>query len=146
MTYISDLTVLDGTKPDGSDTVPPTGYTKIWVDLNSGAHGDYLYFAYATSSDRKKAITDIQFSVGDKPTPPSGYQPIDTDLNKNTGKHRKAIWALFTRDPIAGGPLTGLRVHAGQAGSTPQPPWFSIDQDLNEGADGDYVRLLYTTS
>ncbi|GGX87324.1 hypothetical protein GCM10010324_36020 [Streptomyces hiroshimensis] len=141
MDYICDLQVVNG-----KDRQPPKDWTRIPTNLNEGAGGSFLYFAFKTSDDRSQAITDIRFCQGDKPKPDPGYQLIDTDLNEKTTKHGSAIWAAFTHDPVAGAPLTELDVHAGDMiGYQPELPWFRIDQDLNHNAGGKYVYLLYTT-
>ena len=147
MRYITDLTVLVG-----KDAQPRSGWTKIDKDLNAGAGGDYLYFAYEQGENRDRAITHIKFIVGkDQPTP-NEYTKIDVDLNQGAGG--KYIYAAYTREPkipkvdgLDYSPIVALDVSVTK-GPDPDFPddWSWVGQDLNEGAKGKYVYLIYKTA
>jgi hypothetical protein len=146
MRYITDLTVLEG-----KDAQPRSGWTKIDKDLNAGAGGEYLYFAYEEGDNRDQALTDIKFIVGkDQPTPYK-YTKIDVDLNQGAGG--KYIYAVYTREPIspdngmADSPIVALDVSVTD-GPEPDVPrqWDWLSQDLNEGVKGKYVYLIYKTA
>jgi hypothetical protein len=134
--YVTNLTVLDG-------VVQPTpdGWTKLNEDLNAGAGGDYLYFAYDTATGREP-ITRIYFVDGQDAKCANDYVKIDLDLNRGAGG--KYIYTCFTRSQSYGVPITDLRVVLSKTSNPPVPsPWIKIDTDLNGGAGGDYVFLEY---
>ncbi len=59
---IIDVLVLHDKNADGQGNVCPEGYTRIDVDLNKGAGGQYIYFAYKIGTpeqSRKLGITDM---------------------------------------------------------------------------------------
>ena len=146
MRYVTDLTVLEG-----KDAQPRSGWTKIDKDLNAGAGGEYLYFAYEEGDNRRRALTGIKIIVGkDQPTPYK-YTKIDVDLNRGAGG--KYIYAAYTRAPlspdngIADSPIVALDVSVTDG---PEPDasrhWVWLPQDLNDGAKGKYVYLVYKTA
>jgi hypothetical protein len=130
---ITNLTVLEG------DQTTPPGWTKINVDLNEGAGGAYLYFAFKRNGS-DSPITDIYFLLGkDQPTPP-GYEKINVDLNKGAGG--EYIYTTFTRRP--GDPIQDLAVvSSSDPGVRPPNGFKRIDVDLNKGAGGKYIYLCY---
>ena len=145
---INDLIVLV------DNSTVPNGYTKDNHDLNEGAGGRYLYFAYHTGD--QNPITDIQAIYGDNPqvgdSPPLGlpvapsgqpYTKLGTDLNMGAGG--KYIYACISRDASAGTPITGFEVISGDASNIqPRPPFRRDDLDLNLGAGGKYIYLCYS--
>ncbi|WP_055692880.1 hypothetical protein [Streptomyces prasinopilosus] len=132
---ITSLTVLE------NDQAPPPGWEKIDVDLNEGADGEYLYFAYEGDGS-KQPITDIYFLIGREQPTPSGYEKINVDLNK--GADGAYIYATFTR--ASGDAVQDLEVITSTGPSVAPPPGFKrIDVDLNRGADGRYIYLCYRT-
>ncbi|MFI6685671.1 hypothetical protein [Streptomyces sp. NPDC050485] len=132
---ITGLMVLDG-----KDAVPPRGWTKINKDLNAGAGGDYLYFAYETDAVYSP-ITNIKF-VGNLSEVPGNYEAIPVDLNKGAGG--EYIYTAYTSDPSEGAPIQALDVLLTTVKSDEPPkPWQRIDKDLNAGAGGKYVYLIY---
>ncbi|GHC57503.1 hypothetical protein [Streptomyces cinnamoneus] len=134
--FVTDLMVLEG-----KDTQPPKGWSRIPKDLNAGAGGAYLYFAYERDG-AAGPLTDVLFVLGkDAPAPP-GYRLLPVDLNKGAGG--PYIHACVTRDPGRGEPLTDLDVLLDTDGlAQPPAPWFRIDLDLNKGAKGKFVYLTY---
>lgn len=130
------------------DSSIPAGYSQDPVDVNQGAGGRYLYFAYHIGNG--VPITDIRTVYGDDrnvtiPQSPSGqpYQKIGVDLNLGAGG--KYIYACTTTDPAAGAAITGLKVIAGNSPNIqPEAPYQRDGLDLNLGAGGDYVYLCYS--
>lgn len=147
---INDLIVLI------DDSIVPFGYNKINHDLNEGAGGRYLYFAFHPGNQNPSPITDIQCiygdssSVGDSPDlglprAPSGqpYTKLGTDLNMGAGG--RYIYACITRDPSAGTPITAIDVISGDSANIqPHPPFRRDDLDLNLGSGGKYIYLVYS--
>jgi hypothetical protein len=139
---IDDLIVLV------DNSTVPGGYTKDPIDLNEGAGGAYLYFAYRMGNEAP--ITDIKTIYGDSsnvpvPRTPSGqlYRVLDVDLNKGAGG--KYIYACITKDPRAGAPITGFKVISGDSSGIQPPPPFQRDGlDLNLGSGGKYIYLCYS--
>lgn len=69
----------------GKNTPVPTGYTKINIDLNQGAGGDYIYLCYRRGwTSPIKDIIVIQ-SNSSNPIIPAGYVKENVDLNKGAG-------------------------------------------------------------
>ena len=147
---INDLIVLV------DDSIVPFGYTKVDHDLNEGAGGRYLYFAFHQGDQNPSPITDIQAIYGDNPnvgdSPDLGlprapseqpYTKLGTDLNM--GAHGRYIYACITRDPSAGTPITRLDVISGDSPNIqPDPPFRRDDLDLNLGSGGKYIYLAYS--
>ncbi|CAO5256601.1 MULTISPECIES: hypothetical protein [unclassified Frankia] len=134
MSDITNLTVLIDSEP------APSGWTKIDKDLNAGAGGAYLYFAFERGSGQP--ITNVIFLLSKDDSAPPTYTRIDVDLNKGAGGDY--IYAAFTKDPTQGSPIADLDVILGDnAGIQPQSPWRRYDVDLNKGAGGKYIYLVY---
>ncbi|CAJ59088.1 MULTISPECIES: hypothetical protein [Frankia] len=134
MSGVTNLTVLVDDEPT------PDGWIKIGKDLNAGAGGAYLYFAYEKGSGAP--ITNIIFLLSKDESAPPSYHRIDVDLNKGAGG--AYIYAAFTREAHLGSPIDDLDVILGDnSGIQPQAPWRRIDVDLNKGAGGKYVYLVY---
>ncbi|MFH8343709.1 hypothetical protein [Streptomyces sp. NPDC018045] len=138
---VINLMVLEG------DEQEPEGWTKISKDLNAGAGGQYLYFAFETDSKLAAPnaafgpITDIIFlSKGDEP--PHGYRKLNKDLNAGAGG--EYIYAAYTRNAEQGSPINALDVAlTDNRDYQPPKPWERYDRDLNAGAGGKYVYLLH---
>lgn len=130
---VTALTVLEGDQPT------PEGWVKINKDLNAGAGGAYLYFAYELSGSHLP-LTNIIFLLDPSQEVPPTYIKIPLDLNKGAGG--KYIYAAYTRAPDAGASIQSLDVLlSDDSGAEPQKPWQRYDTDLNMGAGGKYVYL-----
>jgi hypothetical protein len=131
---VTDLTVIENAP------FPPEGWLVITKDLNAGAGGAYLYFAFELDG-RYAPITDIIFLLGDQQTPPN-YRKIPVDLNKGAGGDY--IYAAYTRAPDQGSPIQILDVLiSDDPGVQPPKGWARYDTDLNKGAGGKYVYLIH---
>lgn len=133
---VTNITVLEG-----QNAPPPPGWEKDPIDLNQGAGGAYLYFAFEKNG-AESPVTDIYFLLGkDSPTPPD-YEKVDVDLNKGAGG--EYIYLTFTRQN--GTPIQDLKV-VSSSDPNPNPPagYKRIDVDLNRGAGGKYIYLCYAT-
>ena len=126
----------------GQDTPPPPGYTKIDVDINKGAGGEYIYLCY--SKEPGEPITSIQVFASDSSDfqIQSGYTKIDKDLNKGAGG--KYIYMGYSRNktylPIA---EVGVIQGSDRLVYPPNDQWVRINQDCNEGAGGVYTYVSY---
>jgi hypothetical protein len=131
---ITELRVIRG----GSSGIPaPAGFTRIGVDLNQGAGGDYIYLC--TRRGVGAPITGLAVTV-DGGAPPVGavYTRINVDLNDGAGG--KFIWLWYTKDP---GCSTIRDVHV-QANTGAPPAGFTrINVDLNMGAGGAFIYVSY---
>ena len=80
---ITGITVITG---DDAGISAPAGYTKIDLDLNKGAGGDYVYLCY-TQQSNQQAITDLAVVSASEENvgAPLGYTKIPVDLNKGAG-------------------------------------------------------------
>ncbi len=132
---ISELTVIHG----GSSSIqPPSGYTKINVDLNQGAGGDYVYACYKRGVGAP--ITGLAVTLNSA-APPAGvaWTRIDVDLNVTVGGD--FIWLWYAKDPACS-VLRDLTVLVGSTAATP-PGYTKINVDLNRNADGAYLYFAY---
>jgi hypothetical protein len=90
---IVDIIVLHDDKADGVGNNFPLGYIKLDMDLNKGAKGEYIYFAYkkGTAEQSKNfGITDLTILDGDSLSNDiihnnRNYIIKDVDLNKGAG-------------------------------------------------------------
>lgn len=83
-TPITGITVLEGNLPQ----IPP-GFTFDDTDLNKGAGGAFLFFAW-TRNQALPPIQDINVVIGGSKQEalnqkPAGWKFIDKDLNKGSG-------------------------------------------------------------
>ncbi|MFD9073243.1 hypothetical protein [Streptomyces lasiicapitis] len=131
---VTDLIVIENAP------FPPEGWNVIAKDLNAGAGGEYLYFAFELNG-RYAPITDIIFLLGDQAAPPN-YRKIPVDLNKGAGGDY--IYAAYTRSPDQGNPIQFLDVLiSDEPGVQPPKGWERYDTDLNKGAGGKNVYLIH---
>jgi hypothetical protein len=131
---ISEITVIYG---GNSGIQPPAGYTKINVDLNQGAGGDYIYVCYKKGVGAP--ITGLAVTLGNAPPPaPVGYTRINVDLNRNAGGDY--IWLWYTKDPAC---ATIHNLHVLVNSTTPPAGFTRIPVDLNRNAGGEYIYLCY---
>ena len=77
--------------------------------------------------------------------PPQGYTKIDIDLNSGTTTQGRYIYLYYTRDTRSPKIWNlGVMNSAHEFTSFPlDPNWVFINQDLNEGAGGEFIYLLY---
>src|SRR5262249_1263305 len=89
---ISEFTFVKG------DADAPDGYTKVDVDLNRGAGGDYIYLCYKKAPYKvEDAIKDISIISGESAeiSPPHGFTKIPQDLNEKAGG--KYIYLCYSK-------------------------------------------------
>lgn len=130
----SEVTVIYG----GSFGIPaPPGYTKIPVDLNQGAGGDYIFLCYKKGVGAPITGLHITFETH---TPPTDRQwtRINVDLNRNAGG--SYIWLWYTKDP--GCSTVDDAVIVTSTGACPDG-YTLIPWDLNNAAGGAYLYLCY---
>jgi hypothetical protein len=131
---VTNLTVLEGNQPT------PETWFKDPVDLNQGAGGAYLYFAFEKGGALSNVpITNIYFATGEHPTAPPGYELIGVDLNKGSGG--EYIWTCYSRTP-GPAPIQHMVVVSSDNPNPAPPQGFTlIAVDLNKGAGGKYIYL-----
>jgi hypothetical protein len=131
---ISEITVIYG----GSANIQPqTGYTKINVDLNQGAGGDFIYVCYKKGVGAP--VTGLAVTLGgNQPPPDAVYTRIDVDLNRNAGGD--FIWLWYTKDPAC---TTIRNLHVQANTGAPPDGYTRIDVDLNRNAGGAFIYLSY---
>jgi hypothetical protein len=167
---IRDLKIEKG---GSSSQTPLVGYTLIPLDLNKGAGGTYIYLTFtrletyvqehipagcaiapgpyvtAIRADDYNAIDAL--GVKGKCLQP-GYLPVveatwssldewkHPDLNDGAGG--RYIFAWQEKGPYS--PIAEVGVIAGSSSSIACPAgWNRIDQDLNQGAGGDWIYFCY---
>jgi hypothetical protein len=146
--YIDSLKVIYG---DNSGIKAPSGYTKIDVDLNEDAGGDYIYLCTHKTTPNplhpqgnKKCITNIRFVTGEGADAPSGYEKINIDLNRDAGG--EYIYLCYKlEDYDAEKAIKDITIVKGGNPDVSAPyDYHKVDKDLNEDAGGDYVYLCYS--
>src|SRR5204863_4248815 len=90
---ITDLAVAHG----NSDKVAaPAGFTKIGVDLNKGAGGEFIYLCYRKGGTTPP-IDGLTVIFGRDAQPKLPFVKIDVDLNKGAGSATPFIWLCYKR-------------------------------------------------
>jgi len=124
----------------------------IWKDLNKGAGGDDIFFAYTRTKDSTQAITRPGIRVQGDEAPPKSYVQDGntfniasyTDLNKGCSKG-KDIYLYTTKGKASNyKPVTDLFVaidydFSGMNGTG----WSREGDDLNRGAGGADIYLWF---
>jgi hypothetical protein len=102
----------------------------------------------------KTAITGIRV-INEKVTEISRdidgirYYKIDQDLSEDAGGKYIFLYVAFGRDDGSDGPpITALKLwdSTDEPGIPPSTSFTKIDQDLSEGAGGDFILLYYSTA
>ncbi len=131
---ISEVAIIFGFN---SSIQAPAGYTKVNVDLNTGAGGDFIYVCYKKGVGAP--ITGLAITIsGHVPSPEFTWTKIDVDLNRHAGGEFIFLW--YTKDPACstiGNIIILLGSQATPDGYT-KIPW-----DLNQGAGGAFIYLAY---
>ncbi|WP_173012711.1 MAC/perforin domain-containing protein [Niveispirillum sp. SYP-B3756] len=82
----------------GKDAQAPSGYVKLDLDLNKGAHGEYVYLCYRpVAFDNNISIKDITVIGGKTSNVPApyGFEQVPGDLNK--GAHGNFIYVFVSK-------------------------------------------------
>lgn len=144
MPYITNLTVVYSS--DASVNLPFPWY-KIPVDLNKGSGGLFIYLfkKYGNGTPIPGAsVTAVTVLQGASPAIPAGYQWDDTDLNKSVGGDFLYLAWSYTAGPSA---ILDVDVVWGdsRAEALNKKPagWDFVDVDLNKGAGGTFIYLVY---
>jgi len=135
---------------------PPSGFTKINVDLNSGSYafdpnpfgcfcnaryGEFIYLCYRKGTSAP--ITGIAVTINSE-SPPAGYTKINVRLNSSSDGDDIYLWYTKRLDCES---LQNVQVILNSAG-TPAG-YAKINKDLNSGlarsltAGADYVYVCY---
>ena len=121
---------------------PPHHYTKIDVDLNEGAGGEFLYLCYTTDVNEEGPITAVTVIEGSGVSAPQGYVKMNEDLNDNAGG--KYLYLAYTRN-TSFPPIMDMDVLEGDSVNTwpTDSSWYRVNTDLNESAGGKFLYLTY---
>jgi hypothetical protein len=125
---------------------PDPGWTLINVDLNRDAGGKYIYLCYKNGLDDHEAVSAITFVINNQQTP-AGYIKIPQDLNEGSGG--EFIYLCYRKE-VTSNPIRRVNILIGE-NSVPEPGFYfgenyysGIKQDLNQGAGGNYIWLVYS--
>lgn len=131
---------------DYAVVTPEPGWSMINVDLNRDADGKYIFLCYKNGLDEHEAISDVTFIVNNQTTP-AGYIKIPQDLNEGSGG---AFIYLCYKKEITSNPIRRVNVLIGE-NTQPEPGFYfaenyysGIKQDLNQGAGGNYLWMVYS--
>lgn len=116
------------------------GYTRINIDLNWGAGGEYIYLCYRKSTSGAP-ITDIAVIAGGSSSfrGPSGYTRIFKDLNKGSGGD---YIYLYYSTQYKANPIRDVDVVVGRH-TYPPAGWQRIETDVNKSVGGKYIYIAY---
>ncbi|XP_058870711.1 uncharacterized protein si:dkey-30j10.5 isoform X2 [Acipenser ruthenus] len=121
-------------------------YTKIDVDLNKNARGNYIYLWYKKECNPCTAITRIQFSFKSEMETglmQAGYTKIEKDLNAGARGDYIYLW-YFCGNTEFDQPITDLHVTVDAAEEKlqfSQKGWEKSSCDLNRGNKGNWIYL-----
>jgi len=125
---------------------PEPGWSMINVDLNRDAGGKYIYLCFQNGLDDQEAVSDITFIVNSQATP-DGYIKIPQDLNEGAGG---AFIYLCYKKEITSNPIRRVNILVGE-NAQPDPGFYFAEnyyshskQDLNQGAGGNYIWMVYS--
>ncbi|MCW9096318.1 MAG: hypothetical protein OQJ93_02920, partial [Ignavibacteriaceae bacterium] len=131
---------------NSSVVTPEEGWTLINVDLNRDAGGKFIYLCYKNGLDDQEAISEVTFTVNSQATP-AGYIKIAQDLNEGAGGD--FIYLCYKKE-ITTNPIRRVNILVGQY-ATPDAGFYfcenyysSSKQDLNQGAGGNYIWMVYS--
>ncbi|MEJ5315814.1 MAG: hypothetical protein WHS63_02290 [Tenuifilum sp.] len=163
--YVTDLYIIAG---NSSAITPPASYIKIDVDLNKGSGGKYIYLCY-TKQDIAGPIQglEVYYGVDKYPYPSLSYPWRDgvisnsagfgyPGIDLNWGAGGDYIYLYQTRVSGILNPYEGYKpwskikeigVYFARTSALSQVPagWKRIPVDLNKGAGGSYIYLIYKT-
>ncbi len=171
--YVRDLKItLSAQSISHQVAVTNGGYIRLTTDLNSGAGGIYLYFAftrevarvlsgleytrnrpYSSPTDNltgfmtktgRTATASLSFFDIWVPNQDFNYNWATMDLNRGAGGEYIYSYQSKTPNVQNTSNVSEVGVLSGNS-STIQPPagWTKYQNDLNEGAGGNYVYLCY---
>jgi hypothetical protein len=125
---------------------PELGWGFVDVDLNRGSGHAYIYLCYKNGLDYRQPITDITFIVNQQAVP-NGYTKLPQDLNATVGG---AFIYLCYKTGLTGEPIRRVDVLVGHD-TVPSLGFHfgnnfysQAKQDLNQGAGGNYLWLVYS--
>ncbi|XP_067266312.1 uncharacterized protein [Chanodichthys erythropterus] len=76
------------------------GYTRVCEDTNRNAGGNYVFIWYRRTTDKSKALTDLNISTSheeESKLQNKGYKKISVDLN--TGTKGKYVYPWYKKEP-----------------------------------------------
>jgi hypothetical protein len=144
MSYIKNLNVIYSSD---TNVTLPSPWQKVPVDLNKGARGLYIYLFKLVGSNNPlpgTAVTGVSVLRGQNPVVPPGYVWDDTDLNKSVGGEYLYLAWTYSTDLK---PILDVDVVYGdsrdEALNKRPSGWKFVDVDLNKGAGGKWIYLIY---
>ena len=127
---------------------PDLGWTKIDWDLNREAGGAYINLFYKNGLENQESISEITFIVNNQSVP-AGYIKIPNDLNEGCGGNTPFIYLCYKKE-ITNNPIRRVDILIGQNSVLPNDFYWGtnfysgIKQDLNQGASGNFIWLVYS--
>ena len=127
---------------------PDQGWTKIDRDLNRDAGGAYINLFYKNGLEDQESISEITFIVNSQAVP-AGYIKIPNDLNEGCGGNTPFIYLCYKKE-LTNNPIRRVDILIGQNAVLPNDFYWGNNfysggkQDLNQGASGNYIWLVYS--
>lgn len=139
MQLITALEVIEG-----KHTTPPSGFTKINLDLNKGAGGKYIYLCYK-KEESETGIVDICILDGAEKNP-TGYRKCPLDLNAGAGG--SYLYIAYRVGNVQESRRFGytdidVKSNGDNVMHYPDRGFCLNSTDLNKGAGGDYIYIVH---
>ncbi|XP_028980485.2 uncharacterized protein LOC109616528 [Esox lucius] len=141
MSYITEIAV--SINDDQEQGLRKKGFNKIYVDLNEGAGGNYIFLWYKKGSSNP--ITRLQVTFTDDMQiglRNAGYHQVDKDLNAGAGGDYIHLW-YYKGTTEYDNPIVDLKVtkDAEDEALFYQKGWERLACDLNRKAKGKWIRV-----
>ena len=142
-TYLQGLWLRTGKNP----SVPVAEVQKINLDLNKRAGGQYIYLFKKRGRypSAWKPLAELKVIEGKNANPGPNWNKFDLDLNRGAGGAH--LWLCYRYAKPGEQVITDTHVievpAANQLQARTPPGWKNVAVDLNKGAGGSYLYLIY---
>ncbi|XP_048044931.1 uncharacterized protein LOC125267396 [Megalobrama amblycephala] len=117
------------------------GYTRVCEDTNRNAGGNYVFLWYRRTTDKSKALTDLNVSTSHQEESKlqiEGYKKLSVDLNEGTKGNTVYLW--YRKEE---GQSIQVMLINHDICIYPGPVVTFIDKNLNEGNKGCAMYIAY---
>lgn len=119
------------------------GYTRVDEDTNRGAGGNYVFFWYRRTTNKKQALTALEVSTSlqeEVKLQKEGYIILSVDLNKGTSG--KLVYAWHKKKEFES-PIQAMVLLIDSWDEYKKADLTVIEKNLNEGNNGWKMYIAY---
>ena len=125
----------------------PSGYTKVYTNLNAGTKGDEVFLCYERKiRETTSPITGLNVLAGPKYfRTPTGYTRVNADINAGLSGVGY-VYLFYTRTTTLP-KISNIAVMDTNMDPYIYPSsssWIRIDTNCNQGTKGDQIHIYYT--